>query len=845
LGVVSLTLEERPVRAFTGNGGFPARRAVVRWAWRLLRREWRQQVLILSLVTVAVAATFVGAAVATNTQPVAGAGFGTAADLATYKDSSPKTTAAIAALAHRFGTVDVVENQTRSVPGSVASYTLRAQNPDGAYGRPMLALESGSYPRGAGQVALTNGVATELRLKVGDTWLDRGQARRVVGIVSNPQNLLDDFALVAPGQVATPSQVVVLFDAPGINPATLGGNVTARGLERPNVINPATISIVAITLGMVLVALVSVAGFTVLAQRRLRAIGMLGAQGATDTNVGLVVAANGFATGVVGAVAGAFLGLVGWLAYRPAAQASAHHTIGAFELPWRVIAVSMGLAILATTLAALRPALAIARVPIVSALAGQPPPPRAARRLAGPVGIGLLVLAFFLIGLASTQAAAAAAQGSDKSSPLLVLVGGLVALCAGVVVVAPTLLGLLNRVARRAPISLRLAVRDLARYRARSGAALGAISLSLLIAVIICVVAAARFGNALDYVGPNLEANQLILHTLGQGTEPPPGATVPTAAQLAAMPAAANAIAASLASAGAVELETTDSALQRAVSGRNWNGAVYVATPELLRALGIPATQVSSGADVLTMRPGLASLTRMQLLYGAFKFGGPPQRDTGAGGVWPCPPTSCVADPKIVEVSQLPAGTSAPNTLITESTVNRLHLTTTPAGWLIETPRALTPAQISAAQSAAAAAGLAVESRNDIPSSATILNAATVFGILLALGILAMSVGLLRSETSGDVALLSATGASSTTRRAVSAATAGTLAVLGAVVGVAGGYLAAIGFFRSSQLDTLSGLTSVPVANLLLILVGMPLVAAVGSWLLAGREPHVTNRALA
>src|ERR1019366_10280748 len=36
--------------------GLPARRAVTRWAWRLLRREWRQQLLILGLIAVAVAA---------------------------------------------------------------------------------------------------------------------------------------------------------------------------------------------------------------------------------------------------------------------------------------------------------------------------------------------------------------------------------------------------------------------------------------------------------------------------------------------------------------------------------------------------------------------------------------------------------------------------------------------------------------------------------------------------------------------------------------------------------------------------------------------------------------------
>ena len=234
----------------------------------------------------------------TNAQEPAGAGFGTALDMATFKDDSPKVIAEIATLAHRFGAVDVVENQTLAGPGSVATYSLRAQNPNGAYGQPMLSLVSGSYPHGAGEVALTSGLASNLHLGVGDTWRQGGQARHVVGIVSNPQNLLDDFALVAPGQVTTPTQVVALFDAPGVDPTTLGRNVVNRTLEHPNVINPATISIAAITLGMLLIALVSVAGFTVLAQRRLRAIGMLGAQGATDTNVGLVVAANGFATGV-------------------------------------------------------------------------------------------------------------------------------------------------------------------------------------------------------------------------------------------------------------------------------------------------------------------------------------------------------------------------------------------------------------------------------------------------------------------------------------------------------------------------------------------------------------------
>jgi putative ABC transport system permease protein len=129
-----------------------------------------------------------------------------------------------------------------------------------------------------------------------------------------------------------------------------------------------------------------------------------------------------------------------------------------------------------------------------------------------------------------------------------------------------------------------------------------------------------------------------------------------------------------------------------------------------------------------------------------------------------------------------------------------------------------------------------------IPASAEILDAATAFGILLALGILAMSVGLLRSETASDLRTLTAAGAGSGARRAITATTAGALALVGAVVGAVAGYVAAIGFFRTSQLDTVSSLSSIPVASLLLILLGMPAAAVLGGWLLAGREPSVIAR---
>jgi putative ABC transport system permease protein len=105
-----------------------------------------------------------------------------------------------------------------------------------------------------------------------------------------------------------------------------------------------------------------------------------------------------------------------------------------------------------------------------------------------------------------------------------------------------------------------------------------------------------------------------------------------------------------------------------------------------------------------------------------------------------------------------------------------------------------------------------------------------------------MTIGLIRSETASDLRILTAAGASSFTRRSLTAATAGALALIGAVVGTAAAYLAMIGFLRTNNLDGLSSLASVPVANLLTILVVMPIVAAAVGWLTAWREPKALSR---
>jgi len=829
---MSTMLAERPAHAGPANGGPPARRAVTRWAWRLFRREWRQQLLVLALITVAVAATIIGAAVATNTPPPANAGFGTAHYMATFQAPNPHLASQVATLRHRFGPVDVIENQTVAIPGSIDTYQLRAQNPRGPFGQPMLSLVSGHFPAGPGQVAVTAGVASEFGLKVGSVWHQGSTARRVVGIVQNPQSLLDEFALVAPGQVSAPTQVTVLFDAGGSIPSSLLRYVSTAGSAQANFVNPETVSVAGLVVGMLLIALVAVGGFTVIAQRRLRSLGMLASMGATDRHVRRVVMANGAVVGIVGAILGAVLGLAGWLAYRPVLEQNAHHLIGMFSLPWLVIVLALLLAVVAAFFAASWPARAVTRVPIVTALSGRPAPPRQVRRSALP-GLVLLVIAFILFGLS-----AGAGNGNSAQGNLLELALGLVVLVVAVILLAPFCLATLARLGSRTPIAVRLALRDLSRYRARSGSALAAISIGILIAVIISVASAARFANVLDYIGPNLTSNQLIVYTPSgaPGRQAGPGSAA-SPGSLRTMEARAHSIASALGSHSVVELAMTNATLLHNAGGRNWNGPVYVATPQLLRAFGISASQVSPTADILTSRPGLAGTAKMLLVYGNyFEI---PGRDLNRS-TFPCPKGTCLANPSIQEVSALPSGTSAPNTVITEHAVQKFHLSPFAAGWLIQTAHPLTSAQIHDARLAAGAAGLTVETRSSAPTSATIINWATVFGIVLALAILAMSVGLIRSETASDLRTLAATGASGRARRTITATTAGALGFTGAVLGTVGGYVAAAGWFRTNSFNGgLSALvTTIPVTNLLIILVGMPLIAVVIGWLLAGREPR-------
>ena len=203
----TVMIKPRPPAAGTANGGVPARRAVIRWAWRLFRREWRQQLLVLALIVVAVGATVVGAAVAINTPPPANAGFGTAQDLATFSAPDPQLAAEIAALQRQ-----VRPRRRDREPGPDRprlDRELRPARPEPQTARSAsrcCPCSAGTTRRRADQVALTPGLAADLGLKVGDVWHQGGQARtgdRHRAEPAEPAGRVRPRA--SPGQVTTPT----------------------------------------------------------------------------------------------------------------------------------------------------------------------------------------------------------------------------------------------------------------------------------------------------------------------------------------------------------------------------------------------------------------------------------------------------------------------------------------------------------------------------------------------------------------------------------------------------------------------------------------------------------------
>ena len=805
------------------TGGVPARRAVTRWAWRLFRRDWRQHLLIVSLLAVSVAAAAGLACAAFNAAPADGrADYGDADHWLRINHPDPATLQSKldAATAH-FGAADAIGHRPVPVPGTARQVDYRSQQPNGSFGSPLLDLRSGRYPATDNEAAVTDWVADTLDAEIGSTVDLDGRQRTVVGVVENPSAFDDEFVLLSPSALADSDYVTVLIDASEDQVQSLrlpGENsmeVSSRGAT-PQDLVAAMLVLVVTTVVLLLVALIAAASFTVIAQRRLPQLGMMAAVGATEKHLRWTMVATGMVTGLVSTLVGSVVGLAGWVALAPQMADAVGYRIDALNIPWWLIITIASLAVLTASGAAWWPGRSMSRIPTVAALSGRPPRPARLHRSA-------LLSVILLVGGTVCLAIGGRARQSASTLQVILIIVGIVAVLAGVLLIGPILIRGLAKCAGRVPIAGRLALRDLSRYQARSGAALAAIALAIGIPVAVVASTAAAENNL--GLG-NLSSSQLVIHPSGVD-----GPFVPAADSVAAMRPGVDAIAAAVHDPLVIPLDvainpdapTVDElngtpaiSLAREID-RGWAdiGLVYVATPDILAQFDLTASDLGTEPDIITNQGGDDVVI-----------------------IDPSPNSESRADVEHLDASDsLPDNyDSLPRALIHPDRLAERGWQSVPSGqWLIQTAEPLTSGELEAVRVIAAQHGFSVESRESQQSLANVRLGAVGVGMLLALGILAMTVGLIRSESAGELRTLTATGATSSTRRNITATTAGGLAGLGAILGVSGAYLALAA-------GRITNLTPLPKLDLAIIVIGTPVAAGAVGWLIAGREPAVLAR---
>ena len=103
--------------------------------------------------------------------------------------------------------------------------------------------------------------------------------------------------------------------------------------------------------------------------------------------------------------------------------------IGVLALPWVVVAAAIVLAVVATYLAASRPARSVTRLSVMAALSGRPAPPKQLHRSALP-GVVFLAVAFLLLGYSGSTKAGSGGAGTPE------LVLGIVGLIPAIILLA-------------------------------------------------------------------------------------------------------------------------------------------------------------------------------------------------------------------------------------------------------------------------------------------------------------------------------------------------------------------------------------------------------------------------
>jgi hypothetical protein len=285
----------------------------------------------------------------------------------------------------------------------------------------------------------------------------------------------------------------------------LSRSLAARyGLDWPNTIQSSNGSLwlmlgLALAFGAFEVILLAGSAFFIGAKQRQRVLAIVASAGGSRGTLIGIVSLTGAALGLVAGFVGSAAGVgAGSLYLRLTADGSAAHYPG-YHLIWWVHALMVLAAALIGFSAAMVPAVAVARMDVVSSLRGATRPGRASRRR--PVLGVIVTLAGAALALGCGVTAAIITSGDFHTSDGHTLLeqhasrvlaalyygitAGVIVMQFGLIMMSSLVLAGIGSAARRLGVAPRLASRDLARNRSRAVPAIAAIMTTSFLAVFV------------------------------------------------------------------------------------------------------------------------------------------------------------------------------------------------------------------------------------------------------------------------------------------------------------------------------------------------------------------------
>jgi putative ABC transport system permease protein len=813
----------------------PATRALARLAWRELRRRPGRSVLVIALVALPVAALTVAAVL--NASSVAGpedqrrSVLGGADLVVKFSSQADANSDAIADDLRRLpegSRVLRVRDRGAVVPGRDGDVLVQVGDLPQAH--PLTAgmtkLLRGRVPVGRGEVSASPDALRDLGLRLGDTLSSRhlGVRARITAEVIDPNDI--DSAQILTGaplpHTTDPSSNTRLLVSlpPGADASAIerlrgpGREVrTAADCCPGDRAQAREVTLTMSGLALLIVALVVAAAFAVGARRQLRVIGLLSAAaGADERHVRRLAVLQGTLCGGVGVIAGFALGftLVALFIAPNIDDMSGRLTGGVTVAPID-FALIAAMAIAATAAGAWLPGRTAARIPILAALGGRAP--------LRPVPATLPVRGLAMSALGTALLAA----GLNGDGPRGLATAGAVLIVLGFVLCAPALVAVLDRLATRARGTTRLAARDIARQRARTGPLVAAILAVASLAVLgSALIRAEQAGRASFFgIGPD----QVLLSTShADFPQRRPNAIVPAELRKrirALLPRAAEAEI-GFDERGAADKWSVGPVVRRPRGDQQLSFGVAIGGPQLLEFLGAASGRAAfDRGDVVALQPGLVEDGHVTVVI------------PRAGG-----------RTREVRVAASEARAARPigpvvALMVSAQGADRLGLAATATDVVLRTPNALTAAQKDALQAQAIAfdraagpqadAAILVDDNAPRQGSPSELHTwLLAVAAALTLAVVASGLALSAAEGRADDTMLVALGADPATRRRLRATQAGMLVGIGGLLALPAGLIPAAVFVR--QFYELR--FAVPWTAVAIVLVALPAAAAAGAWLL-------------